>query len=175
MSAVDQPPESGAINFPERDPQLFLDLTKGRLDAQLSIIDSVDNKLGMLISLGSALMGILVAVFAVRGSQKFGASEYAVLSVSGACYLTVAALTTIGYFGRKWDIGPALDEVWEDLYKPGDDDLLKWRLAVDYWHYYRSNGAAQRLKAKVLPWVLGAVILQTLTLAAALGLVAAGG
>ena len=178
IAVQDPPPTENTPHvgrdYPDRDPQLFYELAKDRLATQLGIIDAVNNKIGLLVSLASALMGILVAVFALR-ANAFGAAEYAVISISGLLYLIVATTSAYAYFSRSWEIGPGLRQIWDSLWNPSEDDnLLKWKVARDFWGNYEKNLPTQNLKATLLPWILLGVIAQTLTLAAALGLVAAG-
>lgn len=180
MSAVQKPPPSlgskTAKRFPDRDPQLFYELAKDQLSTQLGSIDAVDNKLGLLFSVSSALMGILVAVFAVRGPAAFHAAEYTIVSISGLVFIATGALTFIAYRGRDWDIGPDLLTVWNDLWDSSqDDDLLKWKVANDFRGYYEENVPLEERKTSFLPWVVLGIIVQTATLCSALGLVAAGG
>jgi hypothetical protein len=184
LSIAEEPPvvQMGKTgrDYPDRDPQLFYELAKERLAAQLEFVDAVDNKLGILVSIASALMGILVAVVAVResGSAATGVTtaDWCVIGLSIAAYLLVGGMTLRAYRSREWDLGPDLDQVWDDYWDPKlEDDLVKWNVAEAFWRFYRENKKAQEIKAEYLPRVLALVILQTLTLVAALGLVSSGG
>lgn len=181
LTAVPQPSQKGT-GFPDRDPDLFYDLAKDRLSTQLDFIDAVDNKIGMLFSVSSALMGILVAVVAFKATGtktgKVTTADWVLVGVSGGFYLLVAATTVFGYYGRQWGTGPKLEQVYKDSLKPTatlSDDLLKWQVAGDFVNDYRDNIPVQRTKEWCAAITLGAVIFQTGTLCAALALVGAGG
>jgi hypothetical protein len=162
------------MSYPDRDPQLFYELAKARLETQLAIVDALDNKLGLLISLGSALGGVLVAVLAIRGGSRFGGGEWVMIGLSGLSYLVAAAVTAFAYFARDWCTGPDLKAVWDLLHEPLTDDEIKWYVAATFWADYRDNRPAQTTKENVLPVALVAVVVQTVSLAVALVLVAAG-
>lgn len=166
-------PKSQPSDFPNRSPDLFYDLARERLSTQLGTIDALDNKIGLLFSLGSALLGIIAAVFAVR-TDDFGAAPLALLSAAGLAYCFVAYNGLRGYLHRDWNVGPRLDEVWADQWSKRDDAVLKWRAATAMWSDYEANVAAQEAKEKALLWVFAAIVIQSLLLAVALVLVAAG-
>jgi hypothetical protein len=179
VSTVEQPPPADAASsgYPERDPQLLYELAKDRLSTQLGFVDAVDNKLGLLFSASSALMGILVAVFAIRGVNiPFGVGEFLIISISGLLYLVAGALTYAAYSPREWNLGPELREVWDDLWDPdADESVVRWRVATALWQNYEANQPAQEKKAKQLPFLVLVIICQVAALCSALGLVAAGG
>lgn len=167
------PAQSTRENYPRRDPQLFYELARERLASQLSAIDSLDNKIGMLVSLASGLIAILAAVFALRG-KPFGSAEYTTLSVSVLVYLATSVYGIKAYWTRPWSVGPALIAVWNRLWGDDDDELAKWKTANDFRGYYERNRPAQRMKETALPWILAGVVTQTLCLVLTLCLVAAG-
>jgi hypothetical protein len=179
VSAVQEPPATGTppTDYPDRGSQLFYELAKDRLSMQLEFIDAVDNKLGLLFSGSSALMGILVAIFAIRGvSIPFGVGEFLIISISGALYIVGGWITYDAYRPRQWHLGPKLSQVWADLRAEAiDEDQVRWRVARSFWRNYEDNLERQAEKAKRLPLLVFVVILQVAALCSALGLVAAGG
>ena len=91
--------------YPAADPQVFYDLVRERLATQLSTLDAVDNKVGLLFSTSSALLGILAAVIALR-SEGLGFIEYAAVGLSLGAYLVVAFYSERAYRCRDWNKGP---------------------------------------------------------------------
>src|SRR6266511_684895 len=108
--------------YPERDPDLFYELARDRLSVQLEAIDAVDNKMGLLASLASALMGILAAVVALRG-RSLDTAEIVVILLSALVYLRISYYAIRAYFSRSWKTGPTLKNVWALLWSDSDDDL----------------------------------------------------
>jgi hypothetical protein len=176
LSAVEEEPKT-ETGYPERGSELFYELAKDRLSTQLNTIDGIDAKLGMLFSASSALIGILVAVFTIRGNTTtLSAGDYTVISISGALYLLAGGLTYVSYRARTWKVGPKLGQVWDDLHDPAlDDDRIRWQVARAFWSDYDDNLSGQKKKADRLPLLVLVVIVQVLALCSALGLVAAGG
>lgn len=163
-----------ASGFPDRDPDVFYELAKDRLAAQLALIDALDNKIGLLFSLSSGLLGILAGVLALRGGQ-LDLADWITVGASTGVYVLVAFWCQRAYFGRDWDAGPSLQEVYDDLFdRLKDDKRLKWGLAADFWNYHDNNLPAQKAKQCLLRPVLAGVTVQTLTLVLTLFLVAAG-
>lgn len=74
--------------YPDRDPQLFYELTRDRLASQLILLSALEQKIGLLIGLSSALLGILAAGFALSGSLG-GLGILLLLAVS-AVYVVAA-------------------------------------------------------------------------------------
>lgn len=165
-------PKSQATDYPDRDPGFFFEIARDRLVTQLESIGSLDNKIGLLFSLGSALLGILAAVFAVR-PEGLGAVAVASLIGSGFSYCFVAWHGIRAYLIQEWNVGPSLRQVWRDAWTDVDDALLKWRVANVYWSDYEKNQTAVRQKEDALIRVFAGIIVQSLLLAAALVLVAA--
>jgi hypothetical protein len=176
LSAIEEEPQT-ETGYPERGSALFYELAKDRLSTQLDTIDGIDAKLGMLFSVSSALIGILVAVFTIRGNTTaLSVGDYTVISISGALYILAGGVTYVSYRARTWKIGPKLLQVWDDLHDPAlDDDLIRWQAARAFWSDYDDNLSDQKKKSDRLPLLVLVVIVQVLALCSALGLVAAGG
>src|SRR5689334_14736737 len=115
---------SQASDYPPRDADLFFELARDRLATQLENIDAVDNKIGVLVSLASALMGILAAVVALRTDSLDGL-EITVIGLSALTYLVVAFKSFEAYRAQRWKTGPNLRQVWDALWSDADDRLVK--------------------------------------------------
>jgi hypothetical protein len=163
-------PESSPGEYPDRDPQMFYKLARERHAAQASSLDVLDNKLGLLLSTSSALLGILVAVYALR-PDSFDAWALALLLASGAAWVVLAALAVHTTWHRSWRGGPDLQTVF-DLHLSETDSKIKWRAANTFWHDYNHNKTHEKRKARALHWAFRLFIGQTVLLVAALALVA---
>jgi hypothetical protein len=169
-------PQSTASDYPTGDPQLFYELARDRLNTQLSTIDALDSKIGLLFSLASGLLGILAAVFALRpvtGEDRISILALLLLIAAGVAYCFVAYGGIRAYRIRSWDVGPDLTKVWNDLWSL-DDSLVKWRVANALRADYEANQDAVDEKRDALFMVFAGIIVQSLLLALALVLVAAG-
>jgi hypothetical protein len=162
--------ESSRTPYPDRDPGLFYELARDRLAMQLGSIDALDSKIGLLISLASGLMGLLAAVFALRGEQP-DSGELALIGVATLVYLVASGIGIRVYFCRSWKLGPDLRQVWDALWGEDDDRRLKWDVANSFWSFYEKNRSGQRTKEDALPFILIAVVIQTLLVVLALFLV----
>src|SRR5215210_5368138 len=100
-------PESGSESYPNRDPQLFYELARDRHAAQAETLSVLDTKLGLLLSTSSALLSVLVAVYALR-PDAFDAWALLLLSVSGAAWLLLGASAVHAIWHRPWRSGPEL-------------------------------------------------------------------
>jgi hypothetical protein len=156
--------------YPDRDPQMFYELARERHAAQAGGLNVLDNKLGLLLSTSSALLGILVAVYALR-PDAFGAWALALLSASGAAWLVLGAFAVHAIWHRPWQSGPQLQTVF-DLHFSENDSKIKWRAANTFWHDYKHNTTHEKRKARALHWALSLFIGQTVLLVVALALVA---
>lgn len=156
--------------FPNRDPDVFYDLASRQLTIQLETLDAIDNKVGLLFSTSSALLGILAAVFALK-LDKLGRYEYLTLAISVALYAFVSWQSQRAYRARDWKTGPDLKQVYRAYKKPGDDRELKWKIANHLRIIYEKNQKAANLKANALRLILPCVIAQSLALVLALILV----
>lgn len=160
-------------DYPDRDPQLFYELARDRHAGQAALVDSLDSKLGLVLSGSSALIAILVAVYALR-PDAFNGLELILVAASAGAWLSLTGVALHGLWHRGWRGGPQLQRVF-DLYFSEDERKLKWRVANVYWHDYSANRHHVDRKDKALTWVLRLVVIQTGLLVAALCLVAATG
>jgi hypothetical protein len=159
------------IRHPKRDPDVYYDLTRAQLAVQLETLDAIDNKVGLLFSTSSALLGILAAVFALRPG-KLGCYEYLALGAFVALYLFVCWQSERAYRCRDWETGPDLKQVYRAYNKPGDDDWQKWEIANRFRIAYEKNQVLMNVKSEALRLILPCVMTQTLILVLALILVA---
>ncbi len=154
----------------EDDPQVLLDLVQAQLATQLAFVDAVDTKLGLFLSVGSGLLGILAAVLALRTHPQAGAGIWT-LGAAGIAYLVLAAASGSGLASRSWDLGPEPREVEPDI---GRVPLhaVKWGMTARFNEAYEANQAALERKNMLLYVSLGALVIETVALAAGLSLLA---
>jgi hypothetical protein len=159
-------------DFPDCDPQVFYELARDRLSTQLSIIDALDDKIGLLAGLASGLLGILAAVFAL--SAEASAAQLVVLVGATVAYGYVATESLRAYRERDWHVGPDLRQVWDEMHdgEKVSDALWKWRMANDTWASYKHNHVSEKAKADALPGIFVGVVIQSGLVVLALVLVA---
>lgn len=162
--------------YPDRDPALLFELARDRLNNQLSTIDGLDSKIGLLFGLSSGLLATLAAVVALRtatGEESASGWLLVVLALAALIYLKVAYSGVNAYRVRGWNVGSELREVWDDLWQL-DENHAKWRATRQIWSDYESNKDALLEKESALDFMFAGIIVQSLLVALALGLVAAG-
>jgi hypothetical protein len=153
------------MTTPERDPDPWLEVAKDKLAQQLANVDAVDAKIGTFLATGSALIGLLVAVFALRPSVV-GSTQKGLLIVSFVAYGIVAITTGAALWPRTWGVGPDLDKEWKK-HKAVSEHELKWRFASRYQKDLRTN-------KKMLWWKRVGLLISAIALMAETVLVAAG-
>jgi hypothetical protein len=158
-------------DYPDRDPQLFYELARDRHAAQADVLASLDSKLTFYLSASGGLLGILVAVFALR-PDAFDAAGLVLTIASGLAWLllTGTALKSLGLV--RWKAGPKLDEVSESYRTDESDWSRKWRVAESFQRDYEENKPLEEGKACALKWALRLFIAQILLLVLALVLLA---
>jgi hypothetical protein len=157
--------------YPNRDPQMFYELARDRHATRAASLQALDNKLSFFLSSSSALIGILVAVYALR-PNAFHVLGLTFLSISIAAWalLTIAVLTA--YKPRPLKSGPKLPNVFALHFGEDSDARLKWRVANTFWHDYNNNKKHEDQKALALSVALGLFVTQTVLLLATLLVVA---
>lgn len=118
--------------FPDRDPSIWYELSKDALDRQLSFVDAIDAKVGGMFGTGSALLGILAAVYALKPDAVKG-TQTGFLIGSAILYGVVALASIATLMKRRWGTGPAVRAL-EDLAEVHDytDDQIRWKAASTY-------------------------------------------
>lgn len=164
--------ESTPPEYPKRDPQLFYELAKDRLNTQLSMMSALDGKIGLLVTFASTMLGILGAVFALSNSH--GVLHLVLLVAAGVPWAFTAFLGIRAYQGRNWSVGPKLDQLWGLMWSDRDDASLRWAAAIVLWADYEENHEAHDAKGNAFRSIFVAVVIQTLVVALALALVAVG-
>lgn len=150
------------------------ELAGERLATQLEFADAADAKLGLLISTGSALVGVAAAVLALRGGKHFTDAELAMVALTGLAYVVLSFYALRGYYTRHdWKVGPRLTEVWKLHFTEPDDAALKWDVARRLWLDADHNLTLHNEKLAALRIGFGCLVAETVALVALLGLIAA--
>jgi hypothetical protein len=152
------------------DPRIVLDLARDRLRIQLSFYDVLDSKVATLFAAGSALLGLLIAVLAIR-FETVGRGGIVILVVASMAYVLLVAAAAVTHWPHDWCIGPSLDEVWRDAQVKPDDELIA-ELISDYATYFGLNLGPGRLKSVSLRVALLALLAETATLVSGLAFLA---
>ncbi len=156
--------------FPDRDAAIWLELSKDALDRQLSFVDSIDAKIGGLFGTGSALLGILTAVYALESTLVKQAQTRYLLGAA-ILYGVVAFASIATLMKRKWGTGPevrALEALAEGGYT---DEQIRWTAASTYlddmernefWYTFKTWGLRVAVTSLFLETVLVALGLWSL-------------
>jgi hypothetical protein len=156
------------IDF-KSDPKILLDIVRERLQIQFAFFDALDTKSATLFAAGSALLGILAAVFAIR--EEFDSTSLVVMSVASGAYVALVLGVAATHWPRHYDVGPQLDSVWNDAQLKDDKELVT-DLVVDYINYYRNNDRWTWVKVLSVRVGLVAVVVETAAVAIGLAVVA---
>ena len=158
--------------YPNRDPQLMLDLARDQLSVQLAAGDAADAKLSGLIGWGAGAPGILAAVLALKPASFHGL-EIISLALVVVTYSVLAVIVFLALSRKSWNLGPKMDQVWDDHFALTERQL-RWETARDLWSYYDDNRPTHDRKMKAVRKALALVMLETAALVIGLILVAAG-
>lgn len=164
------PIRSVAADYPSRDPQIFYDRVRDLLAMQQDTITALDEKIGQLFMLATALLAVLAAVFAFERSFDWGQIVIGVAAIVAFVY--VAQKSFEAYRERDWHFGPELPRLWEDMWSEADDVLMKWAIANTSWEAYTLNAKEVKKKSDALPRLFWGVLIQTGLVVVALFLVA---
>ncbi|MEX0801041.1 MAG: hypothetical protein WD379_07490 [Dehalococcoidia bacterium] len=151
------------------DAKILLAIMQERLQIQFQFFDALDSKAASLFAVGSALLGILAAVFAIR--EEFERDGIIVISVAAAAYLFVVLAVAFSHWPRRYQVGPAIEEIWDDAQVKENNEFLS-DLIVDYIHYYRDNDRNSWVKPWAVRVGLVAILVETASIAAGLAVVA---
>ena len=151
------------------DPNILLDILKERLQIQLAFYNALDGKAATLFAAGSALLGIVAAVFAIR--EEFDRTSLQVMSVAAGAYFVLVLTLVATHWPRHYDVGPKVEVVWDDAQVKENREFLI-DLIVDYIHYYRNNERWSWVKGWSVRVGLVAVLVETGAVAVGLAIVA---
>jgi hypothetical protein len=147
------------------DPDLMLDVAREALADQLQAIDALDGKLGMVLGIGTALVGLVAAVVALRPHTLTVSGWLAVCFAAGV-YLCLLARVVSAMRPQRWDWGPELDWLWGETTSGNDGRDLRWSLALRYKEDVTANAVMLGFKASALWWGLGLLVAEAVALSA---------
>ncbi len=159
---------SDEIDRERLDADLLYDFARSRLELQKGAIDSIDAKVGVIFSVGSAEIGALAAFLALNSHPKPGVPL--VLAASFASYVVLAGISARVLWTRHWFQGPRMAEVVE-AYRMLDKNVVKLGVAESMIKAFDDNVDAAADKSLALKIVIVALIVQTLGLVASVPLV----
>jgi hypothetical protein len=118
--------------FPDRDPAIWYELSKDALDRQLSFVDAIDAKVGGLLGSGSALLGILVAVYALK-TDAVKQTQISWLIGASIFYGVLALASFVTLMRHTWGTGPSVRTLEGDARDRGyTDSQIRWKAASTY-------------------------------------------
>lgn len=161
--------------YPDRDGRVYVDLARDLLGTQLDSLDSIDDKIALMFTTSTTLVGILAAVLALR-HVTFDAASYIFVGVSLIAYGIGSWHAWKGYRVESYKAGPDLKQLWNLYTDPQSeytDHQLEWVIANRIRLDYLENGPAVDAKTRALDKILPALAVQTVTLVLSLVLVAA--
>lgn len=147
--------------YPAADASLMLDLTRGRLATQMDSIDAIDAKTGTFLGWASGLIAIYVAFLALR-FHVFGPIEIFLLGLNIGAYAAVAAMGLRSMRLHEWVTTPPLACLWS-IYEEHDPNVLKWRVADDFYNYFEENQPEKIRKVSYHRMMRIGLIVQTVT------------
>jgi hypothetical protein len=154
---------------PLPDPQLAYDGARDQLAFQLAAVDSIVAKGGVFLGVGSTLMGIGVAVLALKPGFPWAA--WLALAGTGVTYITMT-VSSVRLFGREnWLDGPNVRELARDLYLRSEAEV-KWRATLTLLRQRERNQAPYKRRLRMLRLAAWCLVLETMALLA-LGLIVA--
>jgi hypothetical protein len=124
----------------------------------------MDTKLAGFFGVGTALVGVIAALFAIK-PDAFKAGGFLALAMAVLLYAALAVICIIGMRVRLWDIGPEMEDIYND-YTHYDEAEIKWRATFTLLQRHFTNKGPYDSKtamAKSAPLLL--VILAGLTVA----------
>ncbi len=156
--------------FPNKNPDLVLNLAMNRFKTQQLQIHSLDGKLGNLLGLGSALLAILAASLAL-GEGPISVIVWVFSGISLIAYLIMAGFFLRAYRVKAFEAGPDLGEAW-DYTRKYDIEKMGWWAAESFKKSYENNKKNVDLKIRLVKRNIWLIAAQTITLVIGLIIVA---
>jgi hypothetical protein len=136
--------------FPPANPEVIYDLARGRLDSQLSAIAAIDSKLAGFFGIGSALLGVVAAIYAIK-PDVFKTGGWLVLGLALLAYVALSAVALGGMRLRDWKTGPQMEDIYDDHIHYGEAEI-KWRVTSTLLKLHKKNKAAYDEKVGAAKW-----------------------
>jgi hypothetical protein len=151
------------MRLPATDPGLYLDLGRDQLGYQLGAADATEAKAGTWFAVGSTLMGLLVALVALKPPKSGMGITLAVLVV--VAYLVMTGASMVVFFGSKWGAGPKLNDLLINREEGGwTDTETKWVAFKRIRDDFAGNEAPHRMRIFGMRIIAVSLACQTLLL-----------
>jgi len=160
--------------YPDRNTQLFYELARDRHAAQADALGALDTKLAFFLTSSSALLGILLAVYALR-SDALHVFEWLLVGLSASAWILITGFALDAFRHRPWSSGPQLQQVFDDHFGERDDNRIRWGVANRFWGDYNRNKEHEVRKGRALTVALLLFVTQTAVLVLGLVLVVVSG
>jgi hypothetical protein len=143
---------------------------RDQLAAQIAFFDRIENTHLVYLSVGSGLLGVLAAVFALR-NKPIGSDGVGVFVITGVFYLILVASSIWSQRVGKWNLGPKPEAVKADYEQGLSANEIKWKVVLRLMADYEANRKPQRTKRLAAVIALGAIVCESLSLFGGLWLV----
>jgi hypothetical protein len=157
---------------PGGDPSLLIDLARDQLGYQQGAADAAETKVGIYFGVGSTLLGVLVAIVALKPPHTFWTITAACAVTASYVALTVASLSA--YWDDEWKLGSDVRKV-ADLWPkrtPRANQLHTLQTVVSDYEYNKAGPYKSKLfRSRASAYALTA---ETATLATLAWLIALG-
>jgi hypothetical protein len=142
-------------------PEVAFELARDRLSYQLASADSLQSTVGVLYGVSATLIGIMVAILALK--PHLPAWVWAPSVTLVVVYVALTILIAWGWRGKKWEFGPKIREY---ATSQDDEDRALWRVTATLMEVYDDNGGRYRHRVWLLRAAVASLAIETLALLA---------
>ena len=138
------------MNYPPAKADVFYELARDRFDRQLNAVDAMDAKLATFLAIGSGLVALLAAIYAIRPGNFLWAGAV-VLALATVVYAALAIAALSAMRPREWNDGPSMEDVYKDHITYTEGEIM-WRAAHSLVAFHKTNADAYAPKARIASW-----------------------
>ena len=135
--------------FKDDNGSIILEMARQQLQTQLAFAQALDAKIGSMFAAGSALVGLLAAVFALQKSQTLGEPERALLVVALVAFAIVFLGSFLAVWVKTWEAGPEIETAFKDGQELSKDQFIGRQIS-SYMDEYERNSGKKTFKAWAL-------------------------
>lgn len=175
MNLFRSAPRIAPVGLPIADPtagELAYSTLRDGMQVLFGASEAIDSKLGTFAATGSGLVGILLAVLALRSTEVSVATPWLWLAI--AAYVALIAAAGYGLLPAWWEIGPSPSEILDDAQRGCLASAIRENAAVALDATYRANKRKLASRGVALRVSFFALVCEVAFLAVALGAVALG-
>lgn len=166
---VDMAIDDEEVGYPDIESDLSVETARHKLDSQLSAINAIDTKIGLIFGFASATLTLPTAVLAMDDVSP-PCSSVVLIAIGAAAFLACAIFSIWGFSVRNWKMGPNLSDLWK-LANAENEKTVGWWTYRAYMLSYDENRDQWYVKGDCAKYATGALAIQTIFLGA--GMIAA--